>query len=62
MNGHNLVAEGLKGLLHAGFVVVVGTRDHRVRDEKQIGFLTLEKKFVLVTRKIEVARLVVARA
>lgn len=56
------MAEGLKGLRHAGFVVVVGTRDHRVRDEKQIGFLTLEKKFVLVTRKIEVARLVVARA
>ena len=62
MNAHDLVAVGLEGILNLFFVGVVGSSHLRIRNEENFVLFFAEQFFVLITRKVQIAGIVITRA
>ena len=61
MNAHDLVAVGLEGILNLFFVGVVGPGNLRIRNKENFVLFFAEQFFVLITRKVQISGIVVAR-
>lgn len=62
MDRDDLVAEGLEGVLNLLFIAIVSARNLGIGDEENLVLRATVELLVLLARKIEVARRVVAGA